>query len=85
MCIKSGDQKRALDFCKKIIVSFSDTTNEFGFPYAYFSLDQLIKLTDDNLKSEVEELQSVFLSRLTNNQIPYNNATSDLILAIQNE
>ena len=54
MCIKSGDQKRSLDLCKKIMNKFPDASNEFGFPYAYFSLDQLTKLTDENLKSEVE-------------------------------
>ena len=85
MCVKSGDQKRALDLCKKIINTFNDASNAFGFPYAYFSIDQSIKLTDVNLKSEVEELLVDFLSRLVNNQIPHNNATSDIIIAIQNE
>ncbi len=85
MCIKSGDQKRALGFCKKIIKRFNDASNEFGFPYAYFSLDQLTKLTDENLKSEVEELLADFLNNLANNQIPYNSSTSDLVIAIQNE
>ena len=85
VCVKSGDQKRALDLCKRIINRVKDATNEFGFPYAYFSLDQLIKLTDKNLKSEVQELLGDFLTGLTNNQIPYNNATSDIIIAIQNE
>ena len=84
MCIKSGDQKQALDLYKKIIISFNDATNAFGFPYAYFSLDQSIKLTDVNLKSEVEELLVDFLSGLATNQIPYTKATSDMISAIQN-
>ena len=85
ICIKSGDQKRALDLCKKIMNRFNDTSNEFGFPYAYFSLDQLTKLTDENLKSEVEELLGDFLSGLVTNQLPYNNTTSDIISAIQNK
>ena len=85
ICIKSGDQKGALDVCKNIIIRFNDASNEFGFPYAYFSLDQLLKLTEVNLKSDVEELLVDFLSGLVNNQIPYNNSTSVIIIAIQNE
>jgi signal transduction histidine kinase len=85
ICVKSGDQKRALDLCKKIINTFNKTSNAFGFPYAYFSIDQSIKLTDVNLKSEVEELLVNFLSGLVTNQIPYTIATSDIIRAIQNE
>jgi signal transduction histidine kinase len=85
ICVKSGDQKRALDLCKKIINTFNNTSNAFGFPYAYFSIDQSIKLTDVNLKSEVEELLVNFLSGLVTNQIPYTIATSDIIRAIQNE
>lgn len=84
MCIKSGNQKRALDLCKKIINRFNDASNAFGFPYAYFSIDQSIKLTDVNLKSEAEELLVDFLSGLVTNQIPYTNATSDIIRVIQN-
>ena len=85
MCIKSGDQKRALDLCKKIMYKFPDASNEFGFPYAYFSLDQLTKLTDENLKSDVEKLLVDFLYNLAKNEIPYNNATSDFIIEIQNK
>ena len=85
ICIKSGDQKRALELCERIINRFNDTSNEFGFPYAYFSLYQLLKLTDINLKSEVEEVLRDFLIGLASNQIPFNNSTSDLIIAIQNE
>jgi len=83
--IKTGDQKRAYDLCKRIITKFNYTSNDFGFPYAYFSLDQLLKLTDDNLKIDVEDLLVTFLKGLVNNQIPYNRSTSDLIVEIQNE
>lgn len=85
VCIKSGDQKRALDLCKKIINKFPDASNAFGFPYAYFSLNQSVKLTDVDLKREVEELLVDFLNNLANNQIPYTDTTTDMISAIQNE
>jgi len=81
---KSGDQKKVLNLCKKIINRFSAASNEFGFPYAYFSLNLSIKLTDVDLKREVEELLVDFLNNLANNQIPHTDATSTMISAIQN-
>jgi signal transduction histidine kinase len=85
MCIKAGDQRRALKLCKRIINRFNDASNEFGFPYVYFSVDQLTKLTDVNLKGQVEELLIDFLSDLATNQIPYNNSTADIINGIRSE
>jgi len=85
MCIKSGDQKRALDLCKKIINSFNDASNEFGFPYAYFSINQLLTLSDEKLNTEIDNLLVVFLNGLVNNEIAYNSSTGDLLVSLQNK
>ena len=83
--VKTGDQKQALELYKQIITRLSFTVNDFGIPYAYFSLDQLLKLTDKSLKKEREEVLITFLNGLLNNNIPYNNSTTDLIVSIQNK
>lgn len=80
--IKTGDQKKALEYYSRIIKDLKFTLNDFGFPYAYFSLNQLLKLTDHSLKEEIEEVTLAFLNGLLNNTIPYNSATSDLIADI---
>lgn len=83
--IKKGDQKRAFILYKQMITDFNQTLNDFGFSYAYFSIDQLFKLTDTNLKKDKEEVVVNFLNGLLNNSIPYNNSTSDLVKKISTE
>jgi len=80
--VKTGDQKKALEYYSRIIKDLKFTLNDFGFPYAYFSLNQLLKLTDRSLKEEIEEVTVAFLNGLRNNTIPYNSTTSDLIADI---
>ena len=80
--VKTGDQKKALEYYSRIIKDLKFTLNDFGFPYAYFSLNQLLKLTGRSLKEEIEEVTVAFLNGLRNNTIPYNSATSDLITDI---
>ncbi len=77
--IKTGDEKKALEFYKNIITDLNFTLNDFGFPYAYFSLDQLLKLSGTKLNDEIEEVLMIFLKGLRNNTIPYNSSTADLI------
>ena len=82
---KTGDQKRAFSLYKQIITHFNQSLNDFGFPYAYFSLDQLLKLTDTNLTKGKEEVLVNFLDGLLSNTIPYNNSTPDLVKKINDE
>ncbi len=83
--IKKNDQKSAIPLYRKLITEFNFTLNEFGFPYAYFSLNQLLKIDDLKLKNDKEQLIVTFLKGLQDNDIPYNNATSDLIEDIKTE
>lgn len=80
---KTGDQEGALALYKKLITEFNLTSNDFGFPYSYFSIDQLLKMDDYSLQASKEELVVDFLQGLLHNKIPYNNSTIDLIDAVK--
>ena len=82
--IKKNDQKSALSIYKKLITEFQYTLNDFGFPYAYFALNQLLKIDDSELQNDKQEIIVTFLNELYLNNIPYNNATHDLITDIKN-
>jgi len=77
--IKIGNQKKALEFYRGIITDLNSTLNDFGFPYAYFSLNQLLKLSDSTLRTDMEEVLMIFLRGLLDNTIPYNQSSSELI------
>jgi signal transduction histidine kinase len=82
---KTGDQEGALVLYKKLITEFNFTCNNFGFPYSYFSIDQLLKIDDSSLQTDKEELVVVFLQALLNYKTPYTNTTIDLIASMKNK
>jgi signal transduction histidine kinase len=82
---KNGEQKKAFDLYSRIINDFSFTLNDYGFPYAYFSLNQLMKLDNKVLVDDKENLLFVFLNDLLNNNIPFANSIDGIISDLQNE
>jgi len=65
-----------------ILTEFSDVTNTSGFPYAYFSVNQLLKMSDPTKTTEVQKLLAVFLTELSEGEIPLNYNTSEELALI---
>jgi len=80
--LKMNRPEKAFKTYSKILSEFSYTTNASGFPYAYFSINQLLKI---NLPSKSEDTQKhlvSFLFDLSEGKIPLNYGTSDLLARI---
>jgi len=80
--LKSGMNEKAFNMYSKILLEFSYTTNTSGFPYAYFSINQLLKINDPSKNIEIQKLLKLFLSDLSDGKIPLNYSTSDLLARI---
>jgi len=65
-----------------ILSEFSEQTNASGFSYAYFSVNQLLKLKDSTKNEAVQTILETFLSELSNGDIPLNFGTSDVLESI---
>jgi len=74
--------ERAFKTYSTILSEFSYTTNTSGFPYAYFSVNQLLKLNDPSKNEDIQILLTSFLSNLSDGSIPLNYSTSDLLAGI---
>jgi len=80
--VKMNQYESALNTYALILSDFSYTTNVSGFPYAYFSVNQLLKINDPSKNEEVQKLLTSFLSNLSDGTIPLNYTTSDLLARI---
>jgi len=80
--LKSGMNEKVFKMYSKILLEFSYTTNASGFPYAYFSVNELLKINDPSKNIETQNLLNLFLSDLSDGKIPLNYSTSDLLARI---
>jgi signal transduction histidine kinase len=74
--VKRDLQKGACDYFEIIITKFGDAQNNFGLPYPYFSVDQLLKMNDPELTERKIELIAKFLNQLNSGSIPFMPNTS---------
>ncbi len=77
--LKMNLHEKAFKTYSTILSDFSSTTNSSGFPYAYFSISQLLNLNDPTINDEVQNLLFLFLTDLSNGIIPLNHSTSNLL------
>jgi signal transduction histidine kinase len=80
--MKMNRYERAFNNYALILSQFSNVTNTTGFPYAYFSVNQLLKISDPTRNEKVQKLLVVFLTELLEGKIPLNFYASDLLSLI---
>ncbi|MEN8194089.1 MAG: tetratricopeptide repeat-containing sensor histidine kinase [Bacteroidota bacterium] len=84
LCIKQEDKKRAFEYYRLIINNFKSSISDYGFPYAYFSMKQLLQLNNSMNYAETRDLIILFLNNLINGEIPLIESTSNLLKEISN-
>ena len=79
---KMQQPEKAFDNYALILSEFNSTVNSSGFPYAYFSVRQLLNLNLDTKTNDIQQLLVSFLLELSESKIPLNYSTSDLLTQI---
>ena len=85
--VKMNLQQKAFDTYQKILADFNDTSNTSGFPYAYFSIMKLLKISNPSNNPELRTTIISFLNRVKDGMIPLNDSSDEifkLILEWQN-
>jgi len=80
--VKMNRFESAFNSYALILSQFSKVTNATGFSYAYFSVNQLLKINDPTKNEAVQDILDGFLSELSNGDIPLNFGTSDVLSLI---
>jgi len=80
--IKIGNKERAIQQYFEINSKYLSVIDNNGFPYVYYAILNLIKLSDStNITRILIELESV-LSGLADGTVPLNNSTADILSQI---
>jgi len=80
--MKMNKYESAFNNYALILSQYSHVTNTTGFPYAYFSVNQLLKMSDLTKNDEVQKLLDVFLTELSEGKIPLNFSTLEALALI---
>ena len=81
--VKMNLPDEAFEAYQTILTNFQNTSNSSGFPYAYFSILKLLKISD---RPSIEPLRALILSfliGLADGTIPLNDSSAELLDAIE--
>ncbi len=76
---KMNLEKKAVDAYQTILTKYNSIPNSSGFPYAYFSVINLLKISNRSSTEQVQKLLYLFLNGLIGGTIPYNDSTAELL------
>jgi len=79
---KSGQPDQAYQYYSTTISEFYSVLNTNGFPYVYFSILQILKITELPDTSEVINDIELFLSKMADGSIPLNQSTAGILTQI---
>jgi nitrogen-specific signal transduction histidine kinase len=80
--LKMKQTEKAFTNYSLILSNFGHTTNSSGFPYAYYSVNQLLKIPKSEKNEALKKLLVSFLSSLSEGSIVLNHSTTDLLVQI---
>jgi two-component system phosphate regulon sensor histidine kinase PhoR len=80
--VKMNLQQKAFDAYKTILTKFSSVSNSAGFPYVYFSVIKLLKISNKSNLDELQKLLLLFLNELSDGTIPLNDSSEELLDSI---
>lgn len=80
--VKLNDETEALCDYSTIISTYSAVCDPNGFPYAYYAIPQLIKISNPQNRNLVLQKIDYCLSQMESGKIPLNQSTQDILAQI---
>lgn len=82
--VKLNEYEDAIGHYKSVVLKYFKIVSEDGFPYAYFAVPQLLKITTPNNKEEIFQIIKIFLEKTETGLIPLNFNTEELLTLVNN-
>jgi signal transduction histidine kinase len=79
IALKRGDRGHAVARYSLIVTGFYSESDENGYPYIYYALPQLLKITSENNSEEVAGLIGFSLEKMQSGSVPLNYSTGELL------
>ena len=78
------DNQKALTFYSTITSRYFSVTDRYGFPYVYYAIPQLIKISGPSNKEKILQEIEFCISRMEDGYIPLNHSTNDILAQVTN-
>ncbi len=82
--VKLNEYEDAIGHYKSVVLKYFEIVSEDGFPYAYFAVPQLLKITNPYNKEEIFQIIKIFLEKTETGLIPLNFNTEELLTLVNN-
>jgi signal transduction histidine kinase len=84
LAVKMDDRQKAFTYYSIIISKYYSVTDKFGFPYVYYAIPQIVRISDSSNKEKVFQKIEFCLSRLEAGDIALNHSTGSILSKVAN-
>jgi signal transduction histidine kinase len=82
LSVKMGDRAGALNYYSTLISKYSSFLDKYGFPYVYYAIPQLIRISDPSNKKMILQGIEYCISRMESGDIPLNQSSDHLLTQV---
>jgi signal transduction histidine kinase len=82
IAVKQGNPSGALRYYRQLISDYAPLLDDYGFPFAYYAMQQVVQIADKNHSEEIIKIAHGFLKQLSNGTIPLNAYSHELLADI---
>jgi len=82
LSVKSEEWTQALSYYSSIISAYEALLNSYGFPYVYYVIPQLIRISDSSNRDQIMQEIDSCLTGMASGKIPLNHSTRDMLMLV---
>ncbi|RLD53273.1 MAG: hypothetical protein DRI97_13690, partial [Bacteroidetes bacterium] len=79
LSVKSEEWTQALSYYSSIISAYGALLNSYGFPYVYYAIPQLIRISNSSNRDQIMQEIDSCLTGMASGKIPLNHSTRDML------
>ena len=79
LSVKSEEWTQALSYYSFILSAYGALLNSYGFPYVYYAIPQLIRISNSSNRDQIMQEIDSCLTGMASGKIPLNHSTRDML------
>ncbi len=79
LSVKSEERTQALSYYSSIISAYEAELNSYGFPYVYYAIPQLIRISNSTNRDQIMQEIDFCLTGMASGKIPLNQSSSEIL------
>ncbi|TFH22362.1 MAG: hypothetical protein E4H10_13905, partial [Bacteroidia bacterium] len=84
LSVKSEEWTKAFSYYSSIISAYGTLLNSYGFPYVYYAIPQLIRMSNSSNRDQIMQEIEYCLTGMASGKIPLNQSSADILNLVSN-